>query len=66
MDALLDAPETPAKPVAPALPTAAGLRAKIAELDTQRQQHLANANACTGAIQFAQALLADLEGGSYA
>jgi hypothetical protein len=32
-------------------------------LDKQRHAHLANANACTGAIQLAEALIVDLEGG---
>jgi hypothetical protein len=40
----------------------ARLREKIADLDKQRQQHLANAHACAGAIQLAQALIVDLEG----
>jgi hypothetical protein len=44
-------------------PTVESLRAKMQDLERQRQTHLANANACTGAIQFAQALIVDLEGG---
>lgn len=49
----------------PAWPTVEALRAKVETLHHQRQQHLANAHACTGAIQFAEALIADLEGGPH-
>jgi len=46
-------------------PSVEALRAKVETLHHQRQQHLANAHACTGAIQFAEALIADLEGGPH-
>lgn len=42
----------------------AALQAKIAELDKQRVQHVANANACLGAMQLAQAQITDLEAGN--